>query len=230
MDFENPVVTFTAKGTFLFSLKVTDKNNLLTDTAYTLINVIDPQKKQNIIAVTVPCASIDAIIENFFSNASSNELFRGLPQFEEINKFFTDIKKAGISSKSTAAQIEILINSNIDSLTKWIENIVNSNELKKATPKRLALITLLKLLSQLTYYIVCIQNEDLPKTKPDMTKPLMIIADLFSKGISAISAVEKDVWQSIQNTTVIEIDRLIANWPINQKPEYLNLLNLIATR
>jgi len=214
-------VEFTKSGIYFLTLTVTDEKNA-TAAAYALVNVI----------AAIPCASLNGIITLFNDLNDPNkkyleEFISLYPSYKEILAFYKKIQEVQISSKTTDEQLEFFGNNEIFiRLVVWFKKLQEIILQNRDENIRVLALAMLSIHSQLTYYIACIQDEDVNKAKLPVEDSLTALIGIVSKDADYVKN-EKDILKTMLNLTIEEKDRVIQRGVESSKELYMKLLSEI---
>ncbi|MFA5326307.1 MAG: PKD domain-containing protein [Prolixibacteraceae bacterium] len=222
------VVQFTQAGTFKFDLTVTDDAGL-AGSASASVTVT-----QEIVTLKT-CALLNNIITDFdkiqgADTPANFKLFTArYPDIREITAFFNLMKSSNIVDQPVDAQIKFFIEQKTEAqLVKWIDNL-NLFMLELPDLRLLALLTL-NVLSQLSYFISCIQPEDVNKSKVKMVNALTSYAKLLQMLLQVALSLPTDqrgVLATMNTNARDERTRVKSNGDESAKPTYVEILTTI---
>jgi PKD repeat protein len=219
------VVQFFEPGNYSFSLTVTDSRGK-SSTAQTTVSVSQEAVTQK------TCALLDNILVGFTEISSSDkpEIVRAFAtnyaDFKEINTFFNQMKSSNVVNMSLEAKVEFFIEHNTElQLQKWIKDLLlvfpEFSELRT-----LSLLTL-NTLTELAYYISCIQAEDMNKAKVKMGGVLTSVLEILqsiAQQIGIFNGTHKKILSGLASFTNDERVRVKNNGEESKKPAYGKML------
>lgn len=221
-------VEFSQPGNYSFQLTVTDNDGAKASTTVSVtVSWWEETKKE--------CGSLSGIIDQFYEliKTDKSENFKlfidSYHVFKDIEAFYTKMKDENVFDMEIEKQVGFFIQQEIEGrLPGWIENL---KTLIIRNPKlELPAMSMLKVHTQLTYYIACINDKDIGDGKGKMEKPLIALEDVLKtvlKDASAFTKEKKKVVVDIQKISEKERVNMKNNNEDNTKVGYLKLLNRI---
>jgi hypothetical protein len=227
---ETTSVSFSQAGTYQFTLTVTD-NRGSTGTANTTITVTQE------IVVQKTCAALDSIISDFttLNTADTAENFKSFvsryADYKEIKAFFSLMVSSKVQSLSVDDQIKFFIEQKIESrLQVWIQDL--QPLIKENTNVRLLALLMLNILTELAYYIACIQKEDVTKAAVNMEGSLATVINVLDGILQIVSNFPDNLrtaLRALQSVTETERKRVEKNQETAKKPVFVDILNKILS-
>ena len=223
-------VQFSQPGNFSFQLTVTDDAGS-TDTATISVNVT-----QEIVEVKT-CAILKNIITDFdkIATADTAENFKlftaRYKDIREITKFFNLMKSSDVVNMPVDAQIKFFVEQKTESqLQKWINDL--PNVLLEFTELRTLSLLTFNSLTELAYFISCIQAEDVNDAKVKMGVVLSTVIEILQSIASQVAnfeVVHKKIVSILASFTNDERTRLKSNGEESKKPTYVEMLKSILS-
>lgn len=227
-DSETTLVSFNQPGIYQFKLTVTD-NKGATDATTTTVIVTQE------IIVQKTCALLSKIISDFdkLSGADTADNFKFFTiqykALREITVFFNLMKSSNILNQPVDAQIKFFIEQKIEArLVSWINSL--QALLFEFADIRLLVLLMLNILSELAYYISCIQKDDVNKADVQMANSLDSVIKTLTMVLQIAANLPDNlrkvlgILQSITNT---ERTRVENNKEVDVKPTYVEMLGAI---
>jgi hypothetical protein len=183
------------------------------------------------------CATLDSINSDFsaLATADTAENFKSFvsryADFKEIKAFFNLMVTSKVQSLSVDAQIKFFIEQKIESrLRVWIEDL--QPFIKENTNIRFLALLMLNILTELAYYISCIQKDDVTKAEVKMEGALSSVVSALD-GILQVVANFPDnlrtALRTLQSVTEVERKRVDKNKEATTKPVYVDILEKILS-
>ncbi|MEO6455445.1 MAG: REJ domain-containing protein, partial [Ginsengibacter sp.] len=224
---QNPVVTGLKAGTYVFELTVTDSDGLTSKDQVTInVNREAPQKS---------CAPLADIIENFkgLKDIDTADIFKNFTvtyqDYEEILAFYNEMEERKIATLSPDEQTAFFVEKKVEELLpKWINDL--QNVIAEFFDLRLLGLSMLNIHAQFTYYIACIQKEDVDNAKASMVKALDAITNLLERIkplLPNFNQAQREVLKKLLEVTETELARVKTNDEEASKPLYAGLLSQI---
>jgi hypothetical protein len=230
MDKETTQVSFNQAGNYQFNLTVTDKQGASNSTK---VSVTVTQE----IVVQKTCATLDSIISDFsaLNTADTTENFKSFvsryADFKEIKAFFNLMVTSKVQSLSVDAQINFFIEQKIESrLRVWIENL--QQFIIENTNIRLLALLMLNILTELAYFISCIQKDDVNKATVKMEGALSSVINSLDGILQVVANFPENlrsVLRKLQSITEAERKRVDSNKEVDVKPVYVDILEKILS-
>jgi hypothetical protein len=224
----NTLVEFSQPGNFSFQLTVTDEAGL-SNTASATVSVI----RENV--ESKACVSLNNIIAGFIKirESDTTETFNAFaakyPDLIRINRFFTLMKSTDVVNLPVNDQVKFFVKQKTDQqLQRWIGNL--SSVLGDFTT--LSLLTY-SVLTELAYYISCIQEQDLDKAEVKMHETLSVVRELLSvisQQSGNFGTDHKKIVSQLATVSNNERKRLKNNGEENKKPLYTEMLSAILNQ
>ncbi len=221
-------VQFTQPGNFNFNLTVTDDGGLTGSTSVS-VNVT-----QEVVTLKT-CALLNNIITDFdkISGADTPANFKlftaRYPDIREITAFFNLMKSSNVVNLPVDAQIKFFVEQKTEAqLVKWIDDL-KLFMLELPDLRLLALLTL-NVLSQLSYFISCIQPEDVNKAKVPMINALTSYIKLLQMLLQValnLPTDQRGVLATMSTNARDERSRVKSNGEESAKPTYVEILATI---
>jgi hypothetical protein len=218
-------VQLSQPGNYQFNLAVTDS---LGKSDSTSVPVVVTQKT---------CPLLNNIISDFDKISGSDSptnlrLFTGrYPDFREIAAVFNLMKTSNVVNLSVENQIKFFIDQKIETLlVKWITNL-RVIILEFENLRTLSLLTF-NLLTQLAYFISCIQKADVKEADVKMSESLSLVNTVLVNTLQVVANFlpeHRNLLQVLQKLTTDERERLKNNSDEATKPAYAELLASILT-
>ncbi len=218
-------VQFSQPGNFSFQLTVTDEAGL-SNTASATVRVI----RENVESKT--CGLLINIITGFdkISEADTVETLKAFTErysdFKAIVRFVALMKRTELANRPVDDQVKFFIEQKTEQqLQKWIGNL--PSVLREF--KTLSLLTF-SVLTELAYYISCIQDQDIDKAKVKMNETLSIVREILpviSQQIGNFSTEQKKIISQLATVSNNERKRLKNNGEETKKPVYTEMLSAI---
>jgi hypothetical protein len=229
-DKETTQVSFNQPGNYQFNLTVTDKQGASNSTK---VSVTVTQE----IVVQKTCATLDSIISDFsaLNTADTTENFKSFvsryADFKEIKAFFNLMVTSKVQSLSVDAQINFFIEQKIESrLRVWIENL--QQFIIENTNIRLLALLMLNILTELAYFISCIQKDDVNKATVKMEGALSSVINSLDGILQVVANFPENlrsVLRKLQSITEAERKRVDSNKEVDVKPVYVDILEKILS-
>ncbi len=222
-------VQFNQAGTFKFDLTVTDDAGL-TGSASVSVTV-----NQELVTLKT-CALLNNIITDFdkisgADTAANFKLFTArYPDIREITAFFNLMKSSDIVTQPVDAQIKFFIEQKIESqLVKWISDL-RVVILEFPDLRILSLLTF-NSLTELAYFISCIQADDVNKADVKMASALASVDGLLQNILQLVANFlpeHRKILAILQAFSADERTRLKKNGDESVKPVYSERLTSIV--
>ncbi|MFA5245162.1 MAG: PKD domain-containing protein [Pedobacter sp.] len=216
-DIKNPTHTYAENGSFTTNLKVS--NGICSNSASKVIDIESPLVKT--------CLPVNEVIEAFKKLESTDlQLFRIFvnvyPSYNDIASFFKEFEQ--ISTLEIDKQIEFLASQDINSrINEWLEKLI---ELVLNSDLQVLATNLYRILINLSFYISCIQNEDVNDAKIPMANTFDLINNQINMIVSLpdLSDPLKELIKTLSEDTSTELTRIKDNGEDASKPLYFELI------
>jgi len=222
------VVQISQPGNYKFALTVTDDGGK-TDSASVSINVTQE------VPVQKTCALLNSIISDFdklsgADTAANFKLFTArYADLREITVFFNLMKTSDVINIPVDAQIKFFIDQKIESrLVTWIDDL-KMFLIEVADFRLLALLTL-NILTELAYFISCIQKDDVNKAEVKMINSLSSVINSLNTILQVVLNFQPEhlkVLSILQSFSNAERTRVKNNNEESAKPTYVEILTKI---
>ena len=227
-DKETTLVTFNQPGTYLFKLTVTDNRGAIDSTTATVTVTQE-------IVIQKTCALLNKIISDFdkLSGADTADNFKFFTiqykALREITAFFNLMKTSNILNQPIDAQIKFFIEQKIESrLASWINSL--QALLFEFADIRLLVLLMLNILTELAYYISCIQKDDVNKADVQMVNSLDSVIKTLTMVLQIAANLPdnlRKVLSTLQSISNTERKRVENNKEVDVKPTYVEMLGAI---
>jgi len=227
-DKETTLVTFNQPGDYQFKLIVTDNRGASDSTT---ASVIVTQE----VIVQKTCALLNKIISDFdkisgADTAANFKLFTvRYPDIREITVFFNLMKTSDVVNMPVEAKIKFFIEQKIESrLLQWL-NDLRVVILEFPDLRLLSLLTF-NVLTELAYFISCIQADDVNKAEVKMAESLATVIKLLQNILQLVANFSPDhrkILLVLQKISTDEGTRLKNNGEESVKPIYAEMLGVI---
>lgn len=218
---------FTAPGTYVFTLTVKD-NKGDTDTANVTV-VVSQQAPQK------TCGALSAVVTDFRSlptadsSINFNTFTRLYSFYQEIDGFYGRMQSGNIPNQTVANQVAFFNSEKVElRMPVWIQGL--ENLIKESFDMRVLCLRMLNVHAQLTYYISCIQKDDVNKAQVQMNNSLVAILNVL-KAIEPLlpnfPANQRNILKTLRSLTVAERNRVKNNNEESVKPKYVEWLQTI---
>lgn len=227
-DKETTLVSFNQPGNYQFKLTVTD-NQGATDSATATVIV-----SQEII-IQKTCAPLDGIISDFIklSGADTPDNFKSFisryTDYKEIKALYNLMISLKVQNMPVDAQGTFFLEQETESrLAIWIDDL--KPFLMENTNVRLLALLMLNILTELVYYISCVQKDDVNKSVVKMEKALSLVINSIDGILQVVASFSdnlRGVLIRLQSISNDERNRVKNNNEESVKPIYVEILTKI---